>query len=155
MALLKLCRCGKRIPQGQRLCDKCLYAHKQKRKKQAKAYDKKRNWAWFYNSPGWGTARIQPWDRDNGVCLMCFFSKDRLRTAHVVHHIIELDDDFGRAYDTNNLICLCERCHKRVHKKYREGRKKETQKELFEILRSQGGDVKKMEEYPKPLVPGK
>ena len=52
-------------------------------------------------------------ERDKYICQMCGRPK-----SNIAHHKIRFRDCYDNeniAYDVNNGICLCERCHKMVH----------------------------------------
>ena len=52
-------------------------------------------------------------ERDKYICQMCGSPN-----SNIVHHKIRFRDCYDNeniAYDVNNGICLCERCHKMVH----------------------------------------
>lgn len=52
-------------------------------------------------------------DRDGGLCTICYFVHNRLRSYHEVHHV------YGRARSEDtlwremaiNLLCTCKECH--------------------------------------------
>jgi len=48
----------------------------------------------------------------NYTCQHCGNSSGRLNA----HHIIPVTQDISKAYDFDNLICVCENCHKEIHK---------------------------------------
>lgn len=64
----------------------------------------------IYNDKRWKKVRLQAMARDNFLCVMC--RKDGIETMFdEVDHIIELSDDISKAYDVNNLQCLCKKHH--------------------------------------------
>lgn len=56
--------------------------------------------------------------RDNYICRIC---RDKSIKGHKVvlnaHHIIPIKQDEGLAFDINNGITLCEKCHKKTYRK--------------------------------------
>ena len=52
----------------------------------------------------------------------------------MVHHIIPLRDDYTKGLELDNLICLCNRCHKKVHARY--DRSELDKQEMINILMS-------------------
>lgn len=71
----------------------------------------------FYQSRYWRDhVRPKVLERDNNECQECK-KKGKYAKAKNVHHIIELQDDATKAYDTDNLISLCIYCHNDVHGK--------------------------------------
>ena len=51
--------------------------------------------------------KLSKWirDRDLYICQVCG------KQANEVHHIIKIEEDTEKAYDENNLISLCHKCH--------------------------------------------
>lgn len=70
----------------------------------------------FYNSSLWKKIRRERLTIDNGLCQMCL-EDDRLTLADMVHHEIEVKDDWDKRLDIDNLISLCNGCHNKVHGK--------------------------------------
>lgn len=68
----------------------------------------------FYHSKDWKKAREQALVRDNYLCQHCL-KKKRFTRATIVHHIVEVKEDWGKRFDIDNLISLCAACHNRVH----------------------------------------
>lgn len=142
--LKELCRgCNKPIPIGTGgYCKGCKTkrdkARKARDKDRYKRYDKQRDGKQhrFYKTKAWRAVRGRIRSRDNGLCLVCK-SRKRIRNGRTVHHIIPLEDDWNKRLDEDNLICLCDSCHKLIHKLYEESKekKKEVQERLREMLR--------------------
>ena len=59
----------------------------------------------YINSGYWKKLRKYVKDRDLYICQICG------KQASEVHHIIKVEEDAEKAYDENNLISLCHRCH--------------------------------------------
>lgn len=70
----------------------------------------------FYNSMLWKKTRKERLTIDNGLCQTCL-EDDRLTLADMVHHEIEVKDDWDKRLDIDNLISLCNACHNKVHGK--------------------------------------
>lgn len=68
----------------------------------------------FYQSAAWSKVRLMALERDNYLCQECFQNK-RLTKADVVHHIIEVRDDFTKALELDNLVSICHKHHNRIH----------------------------------------
>lgn len=121
--LIKVCpKCGKIIPQGQSLCPDCAA----KRIPRAdKIYDENRdpNIKAFRNSSVWRRKRAYIMERDGYMCKCC-----HERQATAVHHIVPLWADFSLRLRDDNLISLCDTCHRRAdieaNKKWGRGVKK-------------------------------
>jgi 5-methylcytosine-specific restriction endonuclease McrA len=58
----------------------------------------------------WNRIRWYVFKRDNYTCQMC--GRTHLTHPHC-HHIIPVGR--GGSHNTNNLITLCESCHKQIH----------------------------------------
>nr|WP_236953619.1 HNH endonuclease [Jeotgalibacillus malaysiensis] len=50
------------------------------------------------------------------MCQRCKRHKI-LRPAKVVHHLVEVRDDWSKRLVLNNLESLCHFCHNQIHKK--------------------------------------
>ncbi|WP_297439080.1 HNH endonuclease [uncultured Clostridium sp.] len=123
--LKKFCRCQKIIPQEMKICDECKKKFEYKKKIQDKETyqkykgkrtdDKEQK---FYKTQNWVFTRDVVKARDKGICRLCD-SKGKLSFVNNVHHIEELKDTWELRTSMSNLICLCDRCHFYVHKKYK------------------------------------
>ena len=71
----------------------------------------------FYSSKDWIKTRDTIRAIDNNLCLMCL-DNNELNNMDTVHHIEELKENWSKRFNKDNLICLCESCHQRIHKKY-------------------------------------
>lgn len=65
----------------------------------------------FYNSKQWKKLRYKLMRECNGLCQVCW-ALGRLRNATSVHHIVKLRTDFDKRLDEDNLICVCDSCHR-------------------------------------------
>ena len=71
----------------------------------------------FYTSRAWKDACSRVWKRDNATCQRCGAKKiDDNDTAFHIHHIHSFANKELRA-DVDNLVLLCEHCHRFVHSK--------------------------------------
>lgn len=70
----------------------------------------------FYNSTAWQTVRRQALLRDNNLCQQCF-KEGILKPADMVHHKVEVKDNWELRLDIDNLVSLCNACHNKVHGK--------------------------------------
>lgn len=89
----------------------------------------------FYTSPEWKSVRLKIKARDNGLCLMCL-NNNLITPMNTVHHIIELKEDWNERFNKDNLICLCEACHQKIHKEYKVNnkRKRVVQQQLKNLI---------------------
>lgn len=69
----------------------------------------------FYVSREWKSACSHVWKRDNATCQRCGIKRNTDMPFHV-HHIKSFSDAELRA-DADNLVLLCEACHRWVHSK--------------------------------------
>lgn len=134
MVLVKYCRCGNKIPQQDKWCDRCKCYYDKQQAKYNKKYDTtKRTNAEFYNSKAWKDVRGYVLVMTTGIDLYDYYIKHAITKADTVHHIVELKEDYNKGLDIDNLIPLSSKNHKRIHLMYLKN-KKETQRMLFEVL---------------------
>ncbi|WP_315122328.1 HNH endonuclease [uncultured Clostridium sp.] len=137
MALMKLCRCGKVIPQGTRYCEACKERYAKDKADKNRYYDKhKRNKKSrdFYNSPEWLKTRAYVLAKYKGLDLYAFFILDKIEYADTVHHIVELEEGWNRRKDITNLFPLTGVRHNVIDGMYRRD-KEGTQRLLFDLLK--------------------
>lgn len=65
----------------------------------------------FYNSKEWRKMRDKMMAKCNGLCQICW-ALGKLKNATSVHHIVKLRVDFNKRLDEDNLICVCDSCHR-------------------------------------------
>lgn len=138
MQLKKICpRCrGRMIDADKTCCDWC----QEKRNARHKEYDRlKRDQKAraFYHSKSWVRLRDHIMMMAGGIDLYELHENKRIAEATVVHHIIELEEDWSRRLDPANLIPLSHKSHAKIHKLYKED-KKNIQRLLFEIKEGRG-----------------
>ena len=68
----------------------------------------------LYKSKAWSKLRVMALDRDNHLCQMCI-RKGVYTPANLVHHIIYVKSDFSKSLDLDNLMCVCSKCHNKIH----------------------------------------
>lgn len=69
----------------------------------------------FYHSSDWRRARKLALERDNYLCQR-HLKQGVLVPAKIVHHIVEVKDDWSKRLDIDNLESVCYACHNREHK---------------------------------------
>ncbi|MFR5267195.1 HNH endonuclease [Clostridium sp.] len=79
-----------------------------------KQYRNDKEYQAIYVSPRWKKVRRVALNRANGLCEVCI-KKGRIVHCDEVHHIVPIKDDIKKAYDINNLVCLCRSCHREAH----------------------------------------
>ncbi|KMJ55222.1 hypothetical protein AB685_28400 [Bacillus sp. LL01] len=70
----------------------------------------------FYQSKEWKQVRALAFERDNGLCQRCL-KRGVLKPANVVHHLVEVKEDWNRRLDLEILESLCHKCHNSEHKR--------------------------------------
>ncbi len=72
----------------------------------------------FYNSKEWKKVRKKIKKRDKGLCLLCLLNNNLIVSGDLVHHIVEEKEDKMLRLEEDNLLMLCDSCHKYVHREY-------------------------------------
>lgn len=114
MVMLKSCAYCGRIHERKYICPQKAAADTQResRRKLHTEQDALRN------TNAWKKKSRHIRERDNYMCQAClngigFLEGRRITMNNLqVHHIIPLKEDRNRAFDSDNLITLCEQCHK-------------------------------------------
>lgn len=68
----------------------------------------------FYNSTAWKKARKQVLLRDNYMCQHCLAKGVVNDEDLIVHHKIELKQDWSKRLDMENLEAVCISCHNKI-----------------------------------------
>lgn len=66
----------------------------------------------FRRTNRWKRKSIQIMQRDLYLCRYCLACGEIRHSTLSVHHIVPLSEDFDKRLDDENLITLCDRCHK-------------------------------------------
>lgn len=136
MALLKLCRCGKKISIGEKYCNECNIKVEQSKRDSNKHYDKhirnKRSTE-FYHSKEWINLRVFVLDKYKGIDLYAYYIENEIKVADTVHHIEEIKDNWSRRLDISNLMPVSSSSHNTIDALYKRD-KARTQKMLFGLL---------------------
>lgn len=123
MAIYRRCgKCGKKIVQGN-TCE-CVKATRKEYNKNVR-YNKDKEYSTFYNSMHWKRMSSYIRCKYNGFCLVCYIKYKVLKVADVVHHIVEIKEDYSKRLEEDNLVTLCHSCHNILHSNYTEKEKKE------------------------------
>ncbi len=69
----------------------------------------------------------------NNLCLYSYYVDKEVKYCNVMHHIIELKEDWDKRLDIDNLIPLSDKVHKIVHRAY--DRSTKDKKQIQELLR--------------------
>lgn len=106
-------RCREQIEKPERYCEQ------HKRNTTQSQYNKDRRkhnkeYVQFYNSSEWKRIRKKALRRDDWLCQRC--SKQGLiKSAEIVHHLVETKDNWDLRLELSNLESLCFECHEKVH----------------------------------------
>lgn len=142
MALKKLCSyhgCKELVDYGTKYCNK----HKDTDKERYKEYSARRlkdkeqkKYQEFYNSKEWKDLAEDIRRKYNCMCVICLLRHGIITDVEAVHHIKELCECWNLRLDDENLICLCESCHRKIHVEYNKGEKAKDkmQEMLFELI---------------------
>lgn len=68
----------------------------------------------FRNSKAWKHKAEEIKERDKFLCQICLKNNIFNYKELSVHHITSLKEDFSRRLDNDNLITLCDLCHKKA-----------------------------------------
>ena len=133
--LLKLCKCGKLIPQEMKLCDRCKAAAGERYKEYNK-YRRNQTAAAFYVGKGWRVRRDKILEDYDYIDLYAYEVLHEIRRADMVHHIKELSEAWERRYDITNLIPLASSTHTHIHALYNSDpvTKAQTQATLWRLV---------------------
>lgn len=143
--LLHTCRCGALIPQGISMCSSCEKASEGSNSRHMQYNRTRRNskTAAFYVGSEWRPVRATVMRLYVGLDIYAYYIQHRIATADMVHHIIELDEDWSRRIDMTNLLPLSNSNHGIISALYEkdEATKRQTQKLLFDLIASHWKDA--------------
>lgn len=121
MALMKLCRCNKKIDYNKKYCSKCEKEVEKEKRDRVRRYDKEvrnndsnKKYTDFYNSKAWRALSEVIRRKYNGLCVMCLLERDEVVDSDVVHHIEELKKRWDLRLVEDNMIPLCHCCHNSI-----------------------------------------
>lgn len=120
LALMKYCNrngCNKLVLQGTRYCATHTMNRATENKERHKEYDAHRRDQTskaFYNSGEWRAARARVLARDTGIDIFLYITTGEVVPADMVHHIIELSQDYSKRCSIDNLISVSSKTHKSV-----------------------------------------
>jgi 5-methylcytosine-specific restriction protein A len=87
---------------------------KAERNKRYDTYKRDKKLIQFYKGKAWIKLRDIVYQREHGLCQRCL-RENLFKKADVVHHIVEVKEDWDRRLDPDNLESLCHRCHNQEH----------------------------------------
>lgn len=138
MALKKYCNhcgCSRRIDISQTYCAE----HSKEKTERNAEYDRLRRdkkAKAFYNSLEWQAARAAVLARDTGIDVYIYMTEKRIIRADMVHHIVELREDYTKRSALDNLISMATATHEGVIRQAysRPDTKREMQQALREAI---------------------
>ncbi len=116
----KICRgknCENLIPMNGKYCPQCAKVATMDKQEKNKRYDLKvrdPKLVKFYHSSEWNWIRSAALVRDNHLCQECL-KQNIIQSAEIVHHIIEIKDDWSKRLQIDNCQSVCKSCHNKLH----------------------------------------
>lgn len=149
------CRCGAVIPQGTKLCTRCTAAGTGQGSRHMEYNRTRRNQraAGFYVCSEWRRTREAVLRLYDGLDIYACYLQHRIVAADMVHHVIELEEDWTRRLDMENLLPLSRESHGIISALYRKDRaaKEAAQRMLQELIAfhwKEAGGIRKVLEGP-------
>lgn len=139
MALKKLCSysgCRELVTYGILYCDKHKTIAELEIKQRHKDYKDRRTDVIeqrFYKSKEWILKRDYIKSKYYGMCLYSYYIEGKIVPADVIHHIVEVKEDWNKRCEDENLIPLSDSAHGLIHDKYKQD-KEGTQKLLRDLI---------------------
>lgn len=148
MALMKLCRCGKKIEYKKQMCDVCQEKYEEQQRAQSRdsnqrydKYKRDRRSTEFYHSMEWIKAREFILNKFNYIDVYEYVEHQRIVPATTVHHIEPIKDEWSRRLDVTNMIPVSEATHNKLHGMYKY-QKKNTQNKLCKAVQKYISEAK-------------
>lgn len=136
--LWHMCRCGAVIPQEMGLCQACAEGQgsRQSRHMEYNRFRRDKRAAAFYVSADWRRAREAAMRLYDGMDIYAYYVQRRIMTADMVHHIVEIEEDWTKRFDIANLFPLSNGNHGIISALYEkdEATKRATQEQLRGII---------------------
>lgn len=138
MPLKKICpKCHKIIDAGQTYCPECTLKREQERASNNRHYDKyirNQQSKEFYHSKEWEALRDGVMRHFKGLDIYAYYVLNEIVYAEMVHHIVEVTEDWSRRLDISNLLPLSNRNHNTIGAMYLTDKHK-TQALLLELIK--------------------
>lgn len=150
--LLKVCRCGKLIPQTMKMCERCE-AQAQSRHMTYNATRRDPKAAAFYISKEWRHMRECIINVFDDIDIYALYINKELLHCEPVHHIIELDEEWQQRLNPMNLIPLNQVTHNTITAMYKKDKAtmRTTQTQIRSIIeyhfRKAGGYEKVLQRF--------
>lgn len=139
MALKKICAyagCNRLVDYGITYCGEHKKEHEKKQKLRHNEYKQNRQdkeEQAFYSTDAWILTRDDVKGKYKGLCLYSYYVLNEIVFCDMVHHIVELKEDWDLRLDEDNLIPLSASVHQIIHAMYRNGRREEAQRLLRDL----------------------
>ena len=120
---------------------KCIDKHNKIRHKEYKKYRTDNKEQVFYNSKDWIRIRDYVRIHYNSIDVYVLYKTGRVECGDIVHHVVEIKDNWDKRLDVNNLIYVSSSTHQYIHCKYSQGKKEKEkmQNELIEAIKWYNG----------------
>ena len=134
--LYKFCKCGKQIPYELKMCDECkakviAYNKSRSYKDKKRATDKE---AMFYNTKEWRNLRDKIVKAYMSMDIYEYYKTGKIVNAEVIHHLVEVREDWNKRLDKFNLIPCSRKNHQEIHLRYEVYGEEVVRKELEDML---------------------
>lgn len=118
MALYKYCSCGKKIGYIKGKCDSCkakAEEYSKERKKRYRDRQVKDKEMMFYNTKEWTKLRNYIVNAYMNMSVYSYYKEGKIVDSEVVHHLVEVREDWDKRLDKFNLIPLTRKEHQLIH----------------------------------------
>ena len=118
--LYKYCSCGLKIEYTQGKCDGCKSKAEESKKSRYKKYrdsKTKDKESQFYNTTAWTRLRNYIVNSYLNMSVYSYYKEGKIVTSEVVHHLVEVREDWSKRLDKFNLIPLTRKEHQIVHRR--------------------------------------
>ena len=136
--LWHMCRCGAMMPQNISLCSACTgkQGGRQSRHMEYNRFRRDKKAAAFYVSADWRKVRAAALRLYDGMDIYAYYVQHRIMPADMVHHIVEIDEDWEKRFEIANLFPLSNSNHGIISALYEkdEVTKRATQEQLRGII---------------------
>ncbi len=112
--------CNKLIDKKEKRCSECESKRTTEKREYNRKYDyhnREEKIKRFYHSSSWKNVRRYVLIRDNYLCQHCL-RENVITSAELVHHIVEVKEDFSKRLDPDNCISVCKPCHNKIDHKH-------------------------------------
>lgn len=143
MAILKTCSwtgCNKIVREDVMYCNYHKNKYDEEQKEKWKEYkrrrmhnEEQRKFQRFYSSKEWRMVRQLAISDTVSIDVIDYYKFNKITQGEIVHHIVEVSEDYDKRLNRDNLIYLTASNHKFVHKEYCKGNKEKMQNLLLSL----------------------